>query len=168
MRINKHFFQNLDINTYSGCFVKTIPFCTFSDLKDPQYELIEKILNKIQYNKDLLISIGKKKAPFGVTVFPDDKKTLLDLYNSCQFSFVFTRDISETQYLLKSVLAGIIPICNEDHLYIKKLGLSRYSTDITLFDIVDTLSHIKNNPMFETLKINQLSWRYNRAMNKLG
>lgn len=128
MRINRWLFKDFKENIQNYNYIKTIEFCTFSDLKNPNYELIGKVLDKMSYNKDIFISIGNTKAPFGVTINPQNNKEMNNLLNSCRFSFVLTKDILETKYLIRSVLAGIYPICNLNHVFVKQLGLLKYAT----------------------------------------
>jgi len=165
MNISKWFFKDFKQDIRNLCYLKQIPFICFSDEKDINYDLIGEILDKVQLNRELLVSIGKKQAPFGMTVSPDDK-TLNILLNSSIYSIIFTKDIEETDYLLRSVLAGVIPICNMNHPYYKKLGLKNFATLMDFENIIDKLCFIKYNQVIFNRRISLLSWKYRLQYNK--
>ena len=165
-KLNKWAFKGFNRNVRNFNYLKTLPFCTFSDQKNPNYDLIEQILDYIKFDKNKFINIGQKQAPFGVTVYPSDEKQYESLLNSCQFSFVFTSDITETHFLIQSVLAGIVPICNFNHLYIKALGLQRYATRPDLLNVLDKLSEIMYYQHIYHYKTYWLSWKYNNQIQK--
>lgn len=166
MIINKWFFQGFKESVKNEFFHKTIPFCAFSDLDYPQYDLIESFMDSIGYNKDLVLSIGETKAPFGHTLYPDNPSDMNTLLNSCEVSFVFSNKIRDTNYLLKSVLAGIIPICNSEHLYVKKLGLERFSIIPNLENLHEKMSFIKKKSYINSYYIWSLSQKYLRQCKK--
>lgn len=163
--VNKWFFKNFRADIRNLYFLKQIPFITFSDLSNPRYDIIEKILDKVNLDKKLLVSVGEKQAPFGMTVNPEGEQLNL-LLNSATYSFVLTDRIEETDYLLKSVLAGIIPICSNKHVFIKRLGLKGFATNIDFPSILDKLCEIKYYQNISNRKIALLSWKYRNQLTK--
>lgn len=165
INISKWFFKDIDAEIYNLYYSKTIPFVCWSDLESTNYDIIGHILDRINLNKSLLVSVGKTQAPFGVTIDAkgDDVNKLL---NSCKYSFIMTDKIAETDYLLKCVLANITPIVNLNHCMIKQLGLSSYATLNDYENILDKLCEIKINKHIFDYKTALLSWKYNRQLNK--
>jgi hypothetical protein len=138
----------------------------YSDLDSTRYDIIGKVLDTINLDRNLLLSIGDKKAPFGITVNFKDDETLNTLLNSCKYGFVMTDKIEETNYILQTVLAGIIPICNMNHIFLKKLGLESMGTNNDFHNLIDKLGYIKyHNKIFER-KISLLSWKYRNNYKK--
>ena len=166
MNISKWFFVNFKSNLRNFNYLKQIPFCTWSDIKSTNYDLIAKILEKIDLDKKLLVSIGQTQAPYGITINPDNDKVLGQLLNSCQYSFVFTSRSDETDYLLKTVLCGVIPICNLNHVFISKLGLKSFATLMDLENLVDKLVEIKYNQHIFKHRVSLLSWNYGQQLKK--
>lgn len=165
-RINKWIFKDFkeDIQNYN--FQKTLPFCTFSSIKNIDYDLIGEVLDFLKYDRDKFISIGNIQAPFGITIEPENNHVLNQLLNSIEFSFVLTKDISEINYIIKSILAGIIPICHKDLLYLKQMGLQEYSVYPFKNNIVDKILYMmyhKNSYHYNTY---WLSWKYNNQIKK--
>ena len=165
--ISKYFFSNFNEPIQNFHFYKTIPFCTFSDLEDPKYDLIERILDKLSYNKETFVSIGNKTAPFGITVNPTNTKDLETLLNSCQFSFCLTEKTGETDYILRSVLGGIWPICFYKHPYIKKIGLIRYAVGLDYNEIVSKIKDCVDKRVINDYYIWCLSKKYHRQCQKM-
>ena len=166
MNISKWFFVNFKSNLRNFNYLKQIPFCTWSDIKSTNYDLIAKILEKIDLDKKLLVSIGQTQAPYGITINPDNDKVLGQLLNSCQYSFVFTDKSDETDYLLKTVLCGVIPICNFNHTHIKRLGLSSFATRTDYENILSKLCEIKFNQHIFNYHVNLLAWKYSQQTKK--
>lgn len=160
MYINKWFFKDFRAEIRDLGYVKQIPFMSFSDLKNNDYELIGRVLDRIHYNRELLLSIGQKQAPFGATVSPDNDKELNILLNSCAYSFILNKDITENHYLLKSVLATVIPICNINNCMINKLGLKTFATQPDYENIISKLCEIKSAQHVYNRRIRLLSWKY--------
>lgn len=166
MRINKWCFSNFDKDICNFNYIKSLPFCIFSDSSDPNYPLVGNVLDSICYDRDKLVVIGEQSPPFGYHLHIDDNKVYNALLNSCQFSFVLSPLIEDTPYLIQSILAGIIPICNEEHPYIKQLGLSSYAVDVQKENILDKLVEIKYNQHIFHHKTYWLSWKYYNAVKK--
>ncbi len=162
MIINKWFFQYFKSDIKNLNFIKTIPFITWSDLQNPRYELIESVLKKIGYNKDLLISVGQKPAPFGITILPENDDIYNELLNSCNLSFVFAETGKENDYLLKSVLAGVMPICDINHISIKRLGLTSFAATPDVDSIENKLNEILDKKHIFQYRIWKLSQQYRR------
>lgn len=166
MRINKFIFKDFKEDIVNYNYIKTIPFVTFSDLENPQYDIIEESLNILGYDLDQLVIIGEKPSPFGFKVNPINNKDINELLNSCQFSFVLTDKTNEVNYLIKSVLAGIVPICNINHPLVKNLGLKSYSTYLQENNIVDLIrKHIYNWHIIR-YRTYWLSWKYHNQIKK--
>ncbi len=166
MIINKWYFQKFKEDIQNQNFLKTLPFVTFSDLQNPRYDLLAGVLEKVDFDKDTLISIGQKEAPYGLTLLPPDPKDYNLLLNSCRISFVLTDTMDENDYLIKSVMAGIMPICDKNHISIKRLGLTRYSVEPNLNSIVDKLNEILDNKHIFKYHIWKLSQKYRRQYLK--
>lgn len=164
--ISKYFFKDLDNSISNLYYTKGLPFLAWSDLKSTNYDIIGRILDRINLNKSLLVSVGKTQAPFGMTVNPDNGPDLNKLLNSCKYSFVMTDKMAETDYILKCVLANITPIVNLNHCMIKRLGLLSYATLNDEHNILDKLCEIKLNQHIFNYKTALLSWKYNRNLNK--
>lgn len=164
--ISKYFFKDLDNSISNLYYTKGLPFLAWSDLKSTNYDIIGRILDRINLNKSLLVSVGKTQAPFGMTVNPDNGTDLNKLLNSCKYSFVMTDKMAETDYILKCVLANITPICNLNHIFIKHLGLKSFATLNDFDNILDKLCEIKIKSHIFNYKTALLSWKYNRQLNK--
>lgn len=167
MNINKWFFKDFTQDISNLRFLRTIPFCTFSDLKDNNYDLIAKLLDKINLDKNTLISIGIHQAPFGFTINPEDDRDLNVLLNSCKYSFIFTKRQDETNYLLKLILAGVIPICDSSHIFCKRLGLMSFATDCRRYErVLDKMCEIKYHQHIFNYRIALLSWKARNQWKK--
>lgn len=166
MVINKWFFKDFHNNLYNAFYTKTLPFCTFSDLKNPRYDLIEEFFNYVKLDKNILINIGETKGPFGMTINPNNDKDFNILLNSINIAFVFTTDIDETKYLIKSVLGGIYPICDINHVYIKKLGLKKYAINPNLDDLLKKVTYFSKRSYGMSRNIWFLSQKYRRQVEK--
>ncbi len=165
MIINKWFFCDFKKDISNLVYLRTLPFITFSDLKNVNYDLIGKILDTIHLDRKLLISIGKTQAPFGMTVDLQGKQ-LNVLLNSAVYSFVLTDKMSETPFLLESVLGGVIPICNLNHVFIKRLGLQSFATLPDYDNVLDKLCEIKYHQHIYNYRIALLSWNYRNQWKK--
>lgn len=166
MRISKWFFKDFSRDISNLYFRKTLDFLAYSDLESTNYEVIGKILDTIGFDKNTLVSLGKKQSPFGVTVDIEDDETLNILLNSCRYAFVMTPKMDETNYILQTVLAGIIPICNLNHIYIKKLHLCQFATLNDYDNILDKLCEIRYNQKISEYKVSLLSWKYKNKLKK--
>ena len=166
MRINKFIFQDFNDNIVNYNYLKSIPFCTFSDNPSQDYNLIKEVLEGIGYDINKLVSIGKKVAPYGVSINPSEIEDKNQLLNSCQFSLVFGYSLKDSEYLITSVLAGIIPICNNQHPFIKQMGLKYFSTSINKTNILDLLRKHMYYQHIVMNKIYWLSWNYHNQIQK--
>ena len=164
--INKWFFYNFKNDLQNLRYLKQLPFITFSDIQNPRYDIIEKIFDKINYNKELLVSIGENKAPFGITINPTNDKELEQLLNSAKYAFVLTDRADERDYLLKCVLCGVMPICDQNQRSIKKLGLKSFATVVSYENCLDLLCKIKYYNHIYDYRINLLAWKYRLQLKK--
>ncbi len=112
-----------------------------------------------------MVSLGKTQAPFGTTV-DIEGKDLNELLNSAKYAFILTKDIKETDYLLMSVLAEVIPICNINHTYIKKLGLKNFATLPDEHNVLDLLTKMKICNKIYTYRISLKSWQFRNQWKK--
>lgn len=163
---NQWLFKGFHKEIRNFNYLKSLPFCTFSDLKDPKYELIGNILDEIKFDRNKFINIGQSPGPFGINVNVSDTKQYESLLNSCQFSFIFTTDITETHYLIQSVLAGVIPICNANHCFIKRLGLQSYATLPDRFNVLDKFGEIMYYKHIYHYRTYKLGWQYWNKIQK--
>lgn len=166
MKLNKWCFYDFKEEICNYNYVKTIPFCTFSESSFQDYRLIGDVLDSIYYDRDKLVVIGDQSPPFGYHVVTDNDKDKNILLNSCQFGFALSPSIKDTNIIIRCVLAGVIPICNEDHPYVKQLGLKSFSVDLDKQNIIDKLYEIKYNQHIYHHKIYQLSWKYHNRIKK--
>lgn len=164
IRISKWFFKDFKENISNLYYSKQLPFLCYSDIST-DYSIIGAILDRINLNKSLLVSVGKTQAPFGVTINAsgDDLNKLL---NSCQYCFIMTDKIEDTNYLLKTVLANIIPICNKNHIFINQLGLKDFACGNSYKEIINKLINIRQNQKIYDFKISLFSWKYNQQLKK--
>lgn len=167
MSVNKWCFHNFHEDVRNFNYMKSIPFCTFSDVStENDYKLIASILDYIHYDQNKFISIGPTVSSFGISLNPDNVKDINFLLNSCQFSFVLSSDIKDTNFLIKSILSGIIPICNIKHPFIKQMGLSSYAVDVSKQNILDKLTEIMYYPHIYHNRTYRLSWQYYNKIQK--
>jgi hypothetical protein len=166
MYIKKWLFKDFKEDVVNYNYYKTVPFCTFSDIKNPNYPLIEETLDYMGYNKDTFVSIGKTTAPFGISVNPLNVKSNNELLNSCQMSFIFDESIDSTPFIIKSVLAGIMPIHSEEYMFSKKLGISKYSTVLSPNNIIFKIKEILDKGNIFQYDIYWKSWNYHNQVKK--
>lgn len=165
LSINKWLFYNVDDDISNRNFLKTLPFCVFTD-QDINYDLIEKVLEKAVFNKDLLVGIGSKTPKFGVHVNPLGE-SLDTLLNSCRFSLILSSKPSDAYFMVKSVLASVMPICDVRHPFLRQLKLQDFAVEVNVDSIVDKLNDINKNPIDFRIKIDKLSLKYKKQWNKL-
>ncbi len=164
--ISKWFFKDFKYDLKNLIYLKQIPFLCWSDLDNPKYEIIEKVLDRIGINKDLLISVGQNQAPFGMTVNFETDKELEQLLNSATYIFCLTDKQKDTDFLIKSVMCGVIPICDKNHTFIKGLGLERFSCEPDYKNVLDLMYNIKYYQKINDYKIALLSWKYRNQWKK--
>lgn len=166
MKISKWLFKDFPENVVNYNYVKTIPFCAFSDTGQENYGMISDVLDSIGYNKELFVSIGKVVPPFGIHAFIEDNNQYNQLLNSCQISFVLQSDLSAKNDIIRSTLAGIMPICNKKFVFSKQLSLQKYMVDNTVESISSKIKEILDRGHIYKYDIYWKSWKYNNQVKK--
>lgn len=177
--INRHFFSRYEHYKYkikNLRFFKTLEFCTFSDINTPEdYELLRKILSKMDVSESVLISIGSKPPPFGVHFNPEallekEKEEMLSiLLNSCRFSFVMNRANWDKTFnwIVSSVIATCIPILFFNDAVFTKCGVPPlFPISTSEEQICNNINIILKNYKNYEYWIYKLSKKYKRGIDK--
>lgn len=167
MYINKWLFKDFDLKISNFNFQKTIPFCSFSDLDEPNYDLIASSLDILGYDKDMMVFIGQNAPSFGIHINPTDPLQYEQLLNSVQMSFIFDKLHDHKKYIIQSVLAGVMPICNINDTYTKFFGLSKkYGVVLTPQNIAAKVREILDKGRIYQYDIYWKSWNYHQQIKK--